>query len=104
MFVKEPPGQLFYYDIQTDIYLPPPTNLVNSNELLCGANNAGFTSTDSNVILFCPVQFTTFLTIASIQAPFPAALPPNLLANFQAMSMTFLHEYTHLLGRSGMLL
>lgn len=98
------PGVTHWYDIHADIYLPPAKKLVEPDKLVCGAVNGAHTSTDTNVITFCPRQFDNILiTVASMAPPAIDAQPPRLLDEFNTMSMTFLHEYTHLLGRSSKL-
>jgi hypothetical protein len=97
---------VLYYDIQVDKYIHPPTNLLFPDLLICGNENAAYTSTDNNVIAFCPPQFMRPITLAgmtNVPAPQVPGLPgsPDLLDDFNPMSMTFLHEYTHFLGRIG---
>ncbi|KAG4439673.1 hypothetical protein IFR05_004870 [Cadophora sp. M221] len=73
------PPQEHWYDVGEDIYLVPVTELWEPKK-----------------------RFRRLATVGTMQAPltttFPG-IPPDSLDKFNIISMTLLHEYTHLIGR-----
>lgn len=72
-----------------------------------GAN--AVTYLGNNTITFCPRLFTypdrqpeprivTMAGLSQASLPIPGRIPADFLAEFESISTTFLHEYTHLVG------
>ncbi|KAH8769323.1 hypothetical protein BGZ57DRAFT_898299 [Hyaloscypha finlandica] len=94
------PVTTFWYDFEIDFYVHPTPNLARPELLICGANNAASASTENNAITFCPMQFGIFTTSADYpNQPTLDALSPDLIGAFGTVSASFLHEYTHIVGR-----
>jgi hypothetical protein len=93
----------YYWDQVSDVYgnPVPPEKLKVPADLICGLVNAAVTHTFWNSITFCPLTFEKPATLASMTSPIPDRATPQILAEFQTLSMTFLHEYTHSVGQKG---
>lgn len=94
-----------------DVYMARPQDISENNEdRICARESysvGAFTHNDFNVITFCPYLWENLLsgvaprlaTISEINKPTPDTAVPISLEIFQSISSTFLHEYTHLVGR-----
>ncbi|PVH78090.1 hypothetical protein DL98DRAFT_257684 [Cadophora sp. DSE1049] len=89
-----------WYDKVTRISMPKQTRppLLDPPSSICGANNLAVTHTHFNTITFCPLMWRR-----NMRASLTMWDPPHQLAVldwYQSFSRIFLHEYTHLVGRS----
>lgn len=89
-----------WYDRVTKITMPRQTRppLLEPGKSICGAGNLAVTHTHFNTITFCPLMWER-----ELRASLAMFDPPHQLVVldwYQSFSKIFLHEYTHLVGRS----
>lgn len=87
-----------------DQYIVPFPDATDPALLVCGGSNVAVTYPENNLICFCPAQFNVITTFAELpKQPTLDPLSPDMMDAFRTISGSFLHEYTHIIGRLGKL-